>query len=1034
MKNEEPRVVPASSAFDFSSADRSRVSRGRRVAPGAGDRSPKSFVSSVRRIDLSKASDANLRARAETLKRGEIDYDMLPDCFAIIDEVIRRRLGAWRIFDPQFLPSELERYRNPADDCARTDKTIAETLAFVSEESESRYFADIDLSAEFYAAARESSFADAVRFESTDEQIAAGLLMLERTIVEMDAGEGKTVAAAFPAITQALSGRKVHVVTANDYLALRDAELLAPAFEFLGLTVGAVLSHMGDAERRSAYRRDIVYGTLREIGFDYLRDNLRHARIEQVQSGLEVAIVDEADHALIDDGRTPLIISGKPGGSARSVFRVKSAVEDVIEEQRNLAESLADNVPNEGEGVEGYARLFLADPRNSTIVAAVARDERLLNRVRGVIDAYSEDGIENDLTEGLFYTVDLRRGFVGLTARGSASVEHRLGPVFDTADIDAELAVIEDDRSIPLMERRRRKEAVSERISRQYGLANQVHQMLRAFLLLARDEDYIVAKGRVVLIDDLTGRRKTDSRYQHGLQAALEAKEGVRVSADPQTLAYLTVEGFVRQYGRVSGMTGTATEAREAFRRSYGLNVERVEPACPSRRVDRPPSVHQTRQEKLDSLVEEIEYWRRMGRPVLVGARMIEQSDEISRLLAKADIEHNRLDAVRNDDEARIIREAGSFGAVTVATNMAGRGTDILPDDDLDDRIVERFAEILKERHGRAQFPVRVDCGHPDALGLLASRVGELGLRFSAMGNHLMIEGTGDETLMEFGLGLHVIGSEMNEAARVDRQLRGRSGRQGRHGSSRFVLSLEDRPFVTASRRMSRRDGENRQSLVEKVQSAIERDAEAVRIASYDLARIIERQTLNYYKARSDILDDGSFNETCRTMAREVVRRLVERSLPAGAVGDYSLRFDDLAEAVRLDFGIDIEEMRGLGSEPLREEICEEVIARLHEAAGSLGERRYNQLIKAVALQASDGLWTRHLDLLQDLIVNAQLSVSGHNGAVAELVFRAEGAYRTFMEQAGDVFISRLSTFEIDDGTRITDSIVLADDAEAILL
>ena len=500
------------------------------------NRSSQSFVSSVRNIDLSQASDEELRARADDLRHSALDEDTLAECFAVIDETIRRRIGAWQVFDPHFEHADIDHYRDQAHDPTGSDNLIAETLAFVAEESTSRYFADIDLPAEFYGAIEASSLADTVRFEPTGEQIAAGRLMLDRTVVEMDAGEGKTVAAAFPAITQALSGRKVHVITSNDYLALRDAELLAPAYEFLGLTVGTVLSHMSDAERRSAYRRDIVYGTLREIGFDNLRDNLRHSRVDMVHGPIEVAIVDEADHALVDDGRTPLIISGKPGGSVRSVFRVKQAVEGLIEEQRDIVVSLVDNL-TEVKGtprLDRYAKLLLADPRNAAFVSAAARDERLLSRVRAVIDTYSEDGIENKLTEGLLYTTDPSRGLVALTAEGSAYVEGRLGPVFDTADLHAELAEIESDRSVPLAERRRLREAVSKRIARQYGIANQVHQMLRAYLLLTRDEDYIVADGRVVLIDDLTGRRKSDSKYQYGLQAALEAKEGVRVRPDPQ--------------------------------------------------------------------------------------------------------------------------------------------------------------------------------------------------------------------------------------------------------------------------------------------------------------------------------------------------------------------------------------------------------------------------------------------------------------------------------------------------------------------
>ena len=1016
--------------------ERPRVRRTRTGVFHLTARSSKAFVSSVRGFDLADASDAELRERADRLKHGAPDDDALIECFAVIDETIRRRIGAWQVFDPHFDHADIGRYRDPAHDLAATDATIADTLAFVAEESASRYFADIDLPAEFYSAIGESSLADALRFEPTDEQIAAGRLMLDRAVVEMDAGEGKTVAAAFPATTQALAGCSVHVITANDYLALRDAELLAPAYEFLGLTVGTVQSHMSDAERRTAYRRDIVYGTLREIGFDYLRDNLRHSRADMVQDDLEVAIVDEADHALVDDGRTPLIISGKPGGSVRSVFRVKQAVEGLIDEQKRVVASLVEGLSGEGATprVERYAKALLADPRNEAIVSAAARDPRLLSRARAVIDTYSEDGIENKLTEGLLYTTDHRRGLVALTSSGSDYVEGRLGPVFDAAELHAELAAIESDRSLPPAERRRRQEVVSKRISRQYGLANQVHQMLRAYLLLARDEDYIVADGRVVLVDDLTGRRKADSKYQYGLQAALEAKEGVRVRPDPQTLAYLTVEGLVRQYDHVSGMTGTALEARDTFRRSYGLDVARVEPANPSRRVDRPPRVHATRVEKLDDVVEEVTYWNRMGRPVLVGTRTVEQSDEISRLLDEGQVVHNRLDAVRDEDEARIVREAGSFGAVTVSTNMAGRGTDILLDDDLDERVTDRFVGMLKERLDTEPHSVRVDCGHPDAVDTLAARIADLGLPFHVTDTGIEIGGTGGQISMEFGLGLHVIGTEMNEAARVDRQLRGRSGRQGQHGSSRFVLSLEDRPFAVTSRSLARLDAEDTGRLVEQVQSSIERDAEALRIVSYDLARIIERQTLNYYRTRNALLDDESFDETCRDMAKEVIDRLVERLLPATAMGDYPSRFDDLAESVRLDFGIEIEDLHGLGAEPVCEEVSDAVITRFGDVEAALGARKYNRLAKTMALQASDGLWSEHLDLVQDLIVNAQLSMTGHNSVVAELVFRAEDAYRTFIEQASDRFISRLATFEIDEATGDDDSIVLADDVEAILV
>jgi preprotein translocase subunit SecA len=995
------------------------------------------FVSTVWGVDISHMSDSELVARIDRFRQvGLDDHGALAETFAIIAETIRRRLGAWRLFDPGFDHPALTRLSQMAPGLAGPDKTVIEMKAFVAEESKTRYFAEISLPADFYRAIDQSSVADALRFEPTDEQIVAGWLILDKTVVEMDAGEGKTVAAAFPAIVQALRGREIHVVTANDYLALRDAELLAPVYEVLGLTVGALLSHMGDAERRSVYRNDIVYGTLREFGFDYLRDNLRYSRNDFVQGPRQVAIVDEADHALIDEARTPLIISGRRSGTPRLIFRVKRAVEELIEEQRKLVSSLVKElaVPIDKEKKERFAKLFLADPRHDVVVSAIAEDKKLLSGIRMLVDEYAEDGIDNRLTVGLLYTVDVRRDMVTLTDAGSKFIEERLGPVFDTVDLEAGLGAGDANWALPLIERRREQDKKSQKISRQYGLVNQVHQMLRAYLLLERDEDYIVSDGKVVLIDDLTGRRKSDSKYQHGLQGALEAKEDVRVQPESETLAYLTVEGFVRQYDHVSGMTGTAVDATDQFKRSYSLNVARVQPTNELRRVDYSPRIYATQCEKLDAIMDEMRYWHGIGRPVLVGTRTVEQSDELSRLLTQADIPHNHLNAVTNDDEARIVQEAGAFGAVTVATNMAGRGTDILLDDDLDERVTERFLQSVDDLCQTKDHAIQIDCGSEDLVANLAFRLAQRDIPFRIAGTGIIVSRAGDEVRLEFGLGLHVIGTEMNESARVDRQLRGRSGRQGQYGSSRFLLSLEDRPFSTKTHSLSNSDSAGMQEFVNKVQSSIEEDGEAARTLSSDFAKVIERQTLNYYRTRNDILEEAHIDEMCETLVNDCVRRLVDLMMPSSEIGSYQLRYDDLVEIVRLDFKLDVEDFRGLGAGSLIAKISEAVITRFGDVAAAVSPAQYTRLVKTMLLQVGDEFWSQHLDILQDMMISAQLSSAGYTNAVTEFVFRADKAYGGFQQQVTDEFVSRLVKFETAEMLDDDESIILAHDLEAILL
>ena len=595
---------------------------------------------------------------------------------------------------------------------------------------------------------------------ATDEQLLAGIALFQGRVAQMDAGEGKTVAAAFPAALHALLGRPVHVVTANDYLADRDAKLLAPVYESLGLSVGAVLQHTEEGERRHVYRRAIVYGAMRELGFDYLRDNLKsdtRGWVQRPELSDAVAIVDEADHALIDEAFTPMIISGNPMGGSRAAIRADRAVAEMVRAQQGIARELAaelDSAAGLGPsvipspsvipakaGIRLLARLLLAGPSTSS-GDNPALQRRFAAHPRSLRQAWTlAEEHDPELTSELYYAVHPGNRYVTLTEKGREFLEQRLGRFYDggnaptpSASSGQALTLPRREREVspggdlPLMERRRRDGRAARSQSRRYGLGNQVLQSLRARLLLKRDVDYLVDGDGVALIDPHTGRPKPDNIYQHGLQAAVEAKEGVTVRPDSETLAWISVSGFVSLYSQVSGITGTAAPAAGEFRRKYGLEVAVVPPVRPPMRVNLPARVYPSREDKMAAVADEVASRHRMGQPVLAATRTVEQSEELSGELSRRGIPHQLLNAVTTHAEARIVRDAGRFGAVTVSTPMAGRGTDIVLEPGLNRRLAERCIEEIHLLLAEEAGAVDVSCPSPeqaDALRVELERYGQ---------------------------------------------------------------------------------------------------------------------------------------------------------------------------------------------------------------------------------------------------------------------------------------------------------------------
>ena len=1031
-----------------------------RPRPGLVDRSA---VARVRAYDFTDRSDAELKESLFRKNRSPLTVPEIEEVCAVLAEAVDRRMGAWRLFDgglekgrlrrceelagrllvdaphrarlayytdPDFL--EGEAFASSLEPSFRewrlceAERTVIRTTVYVAEKA-GVPSSHLLLPAGFYRALREIDGDGVLAFRVTDEQIMAGIALYGGSIVEMDAGEGKTVAAAIPAVLHAIEDRRVHVITANDYLAQRDAETLAPVYESLGLTVGAVLSTMTDDERRHAYGRQIVYGTLREFAFDFLRDSLRAPRDDRVQRSLQVAVVDEADHALIDQARTPLIISGEPVGGRRAFARTRRVIEDLVSRQGEVIEELEDLVARGGDAVPQpvLVRLSLADPDNEVLRGYLTEHPRIGRRVGRLVDSL-DLACDDHLVGGLPFVVDRNGNSVALTDEGQWFVEVRLGPIFDTSELERLLDEAQEGGTASEDTAQRLRRSIDRRHSRM----NQVHQMLRAHVLLERDVDYVVTDGRVVLVDALTGRRLTDNRYQYDLHAALEAKEGVEVLAAPETLARISVPGFVRQYSILSGLTGTAMDSAGEFGREYGKSVVRVPSTQPSRRVALPSRLYRTAAGKLAGLLGEVRLCRRVGRPVLVGTVTVEQSERLCRLLAEHGVEHRLLNAVNCASEAEIVKSAGAHGAVTIATNMAGRGTDILVEPGLDARIIAGYLSLAHDLLADGAAEVRLECGSTtEADALLAgvrSDVGGLGESYSSRDRTVGLKkpsgnGAGSVVTLEFGLGLYVIATEMNRSHRADRQLRGRTARQGAFGSSRVMLSTEDvqRSFPGGSgadfARRTVVQGPGTERMLLRSQRLTEDEDEAHRGYVSEYGSILDAQTVAYYRARREVAHSVSFHGLCEDLVRECAGRLVQRHFPGLRVTGYADRFDRLVREVENDFGVDCAGLFGSALPSLADEIGALMLAKLDTLRDALGDKRLAEIERSLFIQTADEEWKGHLADLEGLVMGIPAELDGRAAAMSRFAVRAFEAYGQFKDRAIYAFIAELLTLPVDD-------------------
>ncbi len=722
-----------------------------------------------------------------------------------------------------------------------------------------------DLIPEAFATVREGA-KRAIGQRHFDVQMIGGMVLHEGRIAEMRTGEGKTLVATLAVYLNALAGKGVHVVTVNDYLARRDAAWMGAIYTFMGLRVGCILHELSDPQRREQYAADVTYGTNNEFGFDYLRDNMKYAASEMVQRGHHFAIVDEVDSILIDEARTPLIISGP------------------------------------------------LDDRSE-----------LYNKVDTFIPKLEKGD----------YELDEKTRIVSLTEGGNEKIERLLS----AADM------LKGDSLYDI-----------ENVS----LVHHVQQALRAHTLFQRDRDYIVKDDEVIIIDEFTGRMMQGRRYSEGLHQALEAKEHVSVQPENQTLATITFQNYFRLYGKLAGMTGTAATEAEEFMDIYGLDVVEVPTNMDMIRNDEDDEVYRTAQEKYRAIIALIKEAQKLGQPMLVGTTSIEKSEILSELLKKDKVPHQVLNARYHEQEAKIIAQAGVPGSVTIATNMAGRGTDIQLGGNPDMLIADWIAAETEK-------------GKEPTSEAITARRKEIATEVTKK----------KEKALKAG-GLYVIGTERHESRRIDNQLRGRSGRQGDPGRSRFFLSLEDDLMrIFGSQRMDGMLGalglkEDEAIVHPWINKALEKAQAKVEARNFDIRKnllkydnVMNDQRKAIFEQRRELLTDADLSDTIADMRRHVIDDLVTASIPDKS---YAEQWDmaTLQQSMHDIFAIDVPlsewaAEEGIGEAEIHERLIKAADERFAKKAADFGPAIMRQIERAVLLQTLDGLWREHLVTLEHL-------------------------------------------------------------------
>ncbi len=788
-----------------------------------------------------------------------------------------------------------------------------------------------DIMPEAFAVAREVC-RRTIGMRHYDVQLIGGAILFSGKIAEMTTGEGKTLVAVLPVYLQSIAGTHVHVVTVNDYLARRDAEWMGPAYKALGLEVGFIQSEMNPSERKESYSRDVVYITNNEIGFDYLRDNMAISPENQVQGRLEYAIIDEVDSVLIDEARTPLIISGPSGKSSDKYFRVDRIIPRLNVRFITEEEAVSEKYKFESSGKQGDYR--------------------------------------DELEKGYDAIVDEKHKNVHLTEEGMQKSEELLGvKLFD--DITGEWV-------------------------------HHINQGLRAHYLFKNEVDYVVKEGQVIIVDEFTGRLMPGRRWSDGLHQAVEAKENLKIKRENQTLATITFQNFFKLYDKLAGMTGTALTEQAEFFKIYELPVTAIPTNRPLRRNHEPDAVYRTQKEKYNAVIETVKELNRHGAPILIGTRSIEVSEHLSGLLKRRGIKHNVLNAKYHMREAEIVAQAGRYGAVTLSTNMAGRGTDII--------LGGNPEYLAKEEMERAEWDhdlilKAAEKTPPENEDQEKAReeFNRLYAKFKAQTDQEHDE------VVEAG-GLHVLGTERHESRRVDNQLRGRCGRQGDPGFSKFFVSLEDelmrlfggdRIMRVMDKLGGMEEGEKiEHPLINRAIGNAQRRVEAMnfdirkQLLEYD--NVMDKQRLTIYHHRNRILKGENIEEEILGFIEDYVEIIMEEFIPE-KVHPEEWETDkveaEIASSLGLKADINRDDFLYSGREGLKSHLEDTLKDHCHRRKSSLGDKEFEHMERMILLQIIDSKWKDHLYELDQLKEGISYRAYGQKDPLVE--YKRE-SYLTF--------------------------------------
>ena len=892
---------------------------------------------------LINLTDDELRAKTVQFKE-KIQNETLPLRNQI--EELNLKLQSNEEFDREVIYAELDKLNEELDEQyeAILDEMLPEVFAVVKDTCRR-------LIGKQYTVIGHKTVWEMIPY---DVQLMGGIVLHEGKIAEMATGEGKTLVATLPLYLNALTGRGVHLVTVNDYLAQRDSEWMGEVFKFHGMKVGVILNSMSPEQRKEQYACDITYGTNNEFGFDYLRDNMAIDKEGQVQRVHNFAIVDEVDSVLIDEARTPLIISGAVEVDDQKYDEMKPAIERLHKLQSNLVAKLAQEAEDllQAKDKDSYReagvllfRAYRGLPKNKKLSKVLSEPEYKKLMQDTELEFLREKGKNMFVIDDeLYFVIDEKHNQVDLMEKGREELargSREDKQYFVLPDLGAEIAKLENDPALTHEDKVKRKDELYKTYSVRSDRIHTLHQLLKAYTLFEKDDEYVVTdEGKIAIVDEFTGRVLPGRRYSDGLHQAIEAKENVKVERDTQTLATVTLQNFFRMYKKLAGMTGTAETEESEFFSIYKLEVVVVPTNKPNVRDDMDDAIYRTKREKYNAVMLQLEELKKEGRPVLVGTTSVDVSETISRMLKRKGIPHNVLNAKQHQREAEIIAFAGQPGAITIATNMAGRGTDIK----------------------------------------LGAGVREVG-------------------------GLFILGTERHESRRIDRQLRGRSGRQGDPGATKFFLSLEDdlmRLFgsdriASIMQRMGIEEGEVIQhplitKSVERAQKKVEENNFSIRKRLLEYDNTMNQQREVIYSKRNRALLGERLKSEILEYANEFVAEIVERHIE-------EVNLDKIKEEVLQNFLVDVKvtpkQVDDLGKEGVVDIISNAVLEFYTKKEEMIGTDLMARLERFAFLNVIDNRWREHLREMDDLKEGIGLRAYGQKDPLVE--YKGE-AYQLFLK------------------------------------